>query len=131
MPDPDHASLVEAARSAASRAYAPYSSFRVGAAVSTEDGRVFTGANVENSSYPVSQCAEANAIAFAVSDGARRLPLVAVACVDAADVAGSYPCGRCRQIMSEFDVARVLVAAGEGDFVVHELDDLLPHRFKL
>ena len=97
----------------------------------TEDGRVFTGTNVENSAYPVSQCAEANAIASAVSEGARRIPLVAVACVDARDVAGSYPCGRCRQIMSEFDVGEVVVAAGEGEFVVHGLDDLLPHRFKL
>jgi cytidine deaminase len=98
--------LVAAARDAALGSYSPYSKFRVGAAVLTDDGRLFTSANIENAAYPASQCAEANAINYAVSQGARKIDTVAVACIDAADTDLAYPCGRCRQIMSEFDVER-------------------------
>lgn len=128
---PSDDELVRLARDAASGAYAPYSSFRVGAAVLAADGRVFASANVENAAYPVSQCAEANAVNYAVSQGARRIEAVAVACLDAPDLEGAYPCGRCRQIMSEFDVGRVIVAAAGGPARSHTLDDLLPHRFRL
>lgn len=122
--------LVLAARTAAEGAYAPYSDFRVGAVVVGSDGRVFTGANVENAAYPATSCAEATAIATAVSNGVRDIDVVAVACIDAPDVDGAYPCGRCRQIMSEFDVKRVIVAAGDGSAArEHTLDELLPHRF--
>ncbi len=123
--------LIEAARKAAEKAYAPYSEFRVGASVLTAEGAMFSSANVENAAYPVSQCAEANAINFAVSQGMTTIPVVAVACIDAKDVSGAYPCGRCRQIMSEFGVARVLVTTSEGEVREHSLDDLLPFRFKL
>ncbi|MGH8875326.1 MAG: cytidine deaminase, partial [Acidimicrobiia bacterium] len=82
-------------------------------------------------SYPVSQCAEANAVASAVSAGARHLPVVAVACIDAPSVDHAYPCGLCRQIMHEFGVERVLVAAGFGPFRAHTLAELLPHAFRL
>ncbi len=122
-------SLVEAAREAALSAYAPYSGFRVGAALRSSDGRVFTSANVENASYPVSQCAEANAINYAVSQGVRAIAVLAVACLDAVDLEGAHPCGRCRQIMSEFDVERIVVATAEGGTARYGLDDLLPHRF--
>ncbi len=125
------AELVDAARRAAEKAYAPYSNFRVGASVLTSEGAMFSSANVENAAYPVSQCAEANAINFAVSQGMTTIPVVAVACIDAADVAGAYPCGRCRQIMSEFGVERVLVTTGVGEVRDHSLDDLLPFRFEL
>lgn len=126
------AELAELARRVATGAYAPYSNFRVGAVVVGEHGETFTGANVENSAYPVSSCAEATAINYAVSQGVRRIDTVAVACIDADDVEGAYPCGRCRQIMSEFDVERVIVTAGDGSEVrVHSLDDLLPYRFGL
>lgn len=122
--------LVAAARTAAEGAYAPYSDFRVGAVVVGSNGDVFTGANVENAAYPATSCAEATAIATAVSQGVREIDTVAVACIDAPDVDGAYPCGRCRQIMSEFDVKRVVVTAGDGSEVrEHTLDDLLPYRF--
>ena len=124
--------LVELARRVAEGAYAPYSRFRVGAVVVGEDGDTFTGANVENASYPVSSCAEATAINYAASQGIRKIQTVAVACIDADDVDRSYPCGRCRQIMSEFDVDRVVVTGGHGSEVrEHTLDELLPHRFDL
>ncbi len=123
--------LVEAARKAALKAYAPYSSFRVGASVLTSEGAMFSSANVENAAYPVSQCAEANAISFAVSQGMTSIPVVAVACIDADRVEGSYPCGRCRQIMSEFGVERILVTTASGEVREHTLDEILPHPFEL
>lgn len=127
----DH-ELLSDAQEAAELAYVPYSNFRVGAVVVADDGRVFTGANIENASYPASSCAEATAINTAAAAGVRKIATVAVACIDADDVEGAYPCGRCRQIMSEFDVENVLVTAGEGSEVrEHTLDELLPHRFKL
>jgi cytidine deaminase len=95
-------------------------------------GEIITGANIENAAYPASNCAEATAIATAAAQGIRDIDTVAVACVDAQDIEGAYPCGRCRQIMSEFDVKRIVVTAGEGSEVrEHTLDELLPHRFKL
>lgn len=127
----DH-ELLSGAREAAEFAYAPYSNFRVGAVVVADDGRVFTGANIENAAYPASSCAEATAINTAAAAGVRKIDTVAVACIDADDVEGAYPCGRCRQIMSEFNVENVIVTAGEGSEVrEHTLDELLPHRFKL
>jgi cytidine deaminase len=123
--------LVARARSAAHGAYAPYSKFRVGAAVLTVDGTAFSSANIENAAYPVSQCAEANVVNYAVSQGHRRIPVVAVACIDAATVDDAYPCGRCRQIMSEFGVETIHVTTAEGEVRSHTLDDLLPYRFTL
>jgi cytidine deaminase len=128
---PDLAELVDSARRAAEGSYSPYSGFRVGAAVVTEDGTVVSSANVENGAYPVSQCAEANAVNYAVSQGHRLLPTVAVACIDAETVDDAYPCGRCRQIMSEFGVETIHVTTGSGEVRTHTLDELLPHRFSL
>lgn len=123
--------LVQAARTAAEGSYSPYSEFRVGAVVIGADGEIFTAANVENAAYPSGSCAEANAIGAAVSHGVRKIDTVAVACIDAGDTDGAYPCGKCRQIMSEFDVERVVVTASEGSEVrEHTLDELLPYRFR-
>jgi len=121
--------LVETARRAALGSYSPYSGFRTGAAVEAADGTVFSSANVENAAFPVSQCAEANAINYAVSQGHPVLPVVAVACIDAESLDMAYPCGRCRQIMSEFGVERVIVAISDGDTRAHSLAELLPHGF--
>jgi len=99
--------------------------------VQTADGAVVSSANVENAAYPVSQCAEANAVNYAVSQGHRRLPAVAVACIDAETVDDAYPCGRCRQIMSEFGVETIHVTTASGEIRTHTLDELLPHRFSL
>ena len=124
--------IVDLARQAALNAYAPYSRFRVGAAVLGSDGITYPGANVENAAYPSSSCAEANAIAAAVSAGVRKIDAVAVACIDAPTPEEAYPCGRCRQIMSEFSVDEIHVTAGPGSLgKSHTLDGLLPHRFTL
>jgi cytidine deaminase len=124
--------LVAAARAAADNSYSPYSNFRVGAVAVADDGRVYTGANIENAAYPSSNCGEATAIHTAVADGVRKIDTLVVACIDATDVQGAYPCGRCRQIMAEFGVDTVIVAGGEGSEIrEHTLDDLLPNRFTL
>jgi cytidine deaminase len=124
--------LVAAARAAAQKSYSPYSSFRVGAVVVADDDRVYTGANVENAAYPSSNCGEATAIHTAVADGVRKIDTLAVACIDADDVQGAYPCGRCRQIMAEFGVETVIVAGAEGSEIrQHTLDELLPNRFTM
>lgn len=123
--------LTAKAREAALGAYAPYSNFRVGAALLSADGRIFTGANVENAAYPASNCAEATAVGTAVSAGVRQVEKIAVACIDAASLEAAYPCGRCRQILSEFGTRSVLVTTGESTISEHTLDELLPHQFKL
>lgn len=124
--------LALAAREAAEGSYSPYSHFRVGAVVVSADGEIFTGANIENASYPVSSCAESTAINTAVSRGVRKIVCIAVACIDADSVEGAYPCGRCRQEMAEFGVEKVIVTAGDGSVVrEHTLEELLPHQFNL
>lgn len=132
MPKRDRNDLISLAREAAVNAYAPYSKFRVGAVALGADGLTYTAANVENAAYPSSNCAEAIAIGYAVSQGVRKIDEVAVACIDAPSPEAAYPCGRCRQIMSEFGVEEVHVSAGSGTMIKsHPFDELLPHRFEL
>ncbi len=122
--------LLAAARAAALLAYAPYSRFRVGAAVAA-GGAVYIGCNVENASYGLSICAERNAIFHAVAAGHRRIEAIAVACIDA--MAGarslSMPCGACRQVIAEFGApATPVFVDGAGSFA---LEALLPDAFRL
>lgn len=131
MTDPSHEALLEAARRAADTAYAPYSNFRVGAALLFADGTVITAANVENASYGLSLCAETTAVARAMADG-RRGGLVAVA-VSGPDAEQISPCGRCRQVLNEIaalDGSDPLVL-GEGKQGLREwrLSTLLPDGF--
>lgn len=120
------------ARQAALGAYAPYSRFRVGAVVVDGAGNRFAGANVENAAYGSGVCAEVTAVVTAVSQGVRSIHTLAVACIDASDVDGAYPCGNCRQVMHEFGVERVIVTAGEGSEIrEHTLEELHPHGFSL
>jgi len=123
-PNPGDRELVTAARRARDAAYAPYSKFRVGAAVRTRHGAVYTGANVENASYGLSLCAERVAIHKAVSEGHRDLDTVAVY----AD-GGAPPCGACRQVMAEFGVRRVLIGSSRSRPTVRTLKQLLPDAF--
>lgn len=119
--------LVGVAREAQQHAYAPYSKFRVGAAVLVEDGRVFAGCNVENSSFGLTVCAERNAVAAAIVAGGRP---IAVAVVTDEDHVG--PCGACRQVLAEFDHEMpVVMAARDGSDVRSvSLSDLLPAAFR-
>ena len=118
--------LLAMARHAAATAYAPYSGFRVGAALIAEDGSIHTGANVENAAYPSTLCAEAVAIGKAVSSGVLRITTVAVACLD---VEQCFPCGQCRQRMREFRVQRIVVQDGSGGAKAYAFSELLPHAF--
>ncbi len=111
-------------------AYAPYSGFKVGAAILADDGRIFTGCNVENSSYGAAICAERTAAVKAVSEGAVKFSAVAIAS-SGGDL--TYPCGICRQFLSEFaeDGFRVILKDKAGHIVTHTLEELMPHGFKL
>ncbi len=121
----DQAGLVEAARQARSRAYAPYSGYQVGAALLTRDGAVFTGCNVENASYPASICAERVALTRAVSEGARDFVAIAVVTRN-----GASPCGICRQVMMEFAPEMLVIIADESQVVARStVSDLLPRGF--
>jgi cytidine deaminase len=121
--------LLDAARAAKERAYAPYSEFRVGAALESTDGRIFTGCNVENASYPVTICAERVALGTAVASGALSFERLAIA-TDAA--APTPPCGMCRQALSEFGLdLEIESVAGDGTCRRWRLRDLLPAHFEL
>ena len=119
--------LIEAAIAARQRAYAPYSKFRVGAALVTNDGRLYTGANVENVSYGLTNCAERVALQTAVATGARKVKGIAIA-----SSGGVTPCGACRQVLAEFsaDCTIYLVDADRPAAVATTtLAALLPQRF--
>lgn len=125
---PDEADLLRRARTARDRAYAPYSGFRVGAAIVTEDGRVFEGANVENASYGLATCAERVAVQAMAASG-RRSPIVAVAVVGDGDDPCA-PCGACRQVIFEFGSEAIVYASGDaGRPLVASIRELLPHAF--
>jgi homotetrameric cytidine deaminase len=124
-PDPE---LLRLAREAAGRAYAPYSSFPVGAAVRTEDGRRYAGANVENAAYPQGQCAEASALGAMVAGGGGRVVEVVVAAPSAAECA---PCGGCRQRIREFAAPSTPIHLADLERVrrTTTLAELLPLSF--
>ena len=124
--------LVAAARAAATRAHAPYSGFRVGAALLAGDGRIFTGCNIENASYGLTLCAERVALAKAVSEGARDFRALAIAGGAAGNPAP--PCGACRQVLAEFCPPRMPVwyaGLAAGSARATTTGRLLPHAFKL
>jgi cytidine deaminase len=118
----DDRELLEQARDAAGGAYAPYSGFQVGAAALARDGRVVTGANVENASYGLTLCAERAALARAVAEGIRPGDVEAVAVT-------ASPCGGCRQWLLEFGVERVLFP-WRGELIARRPDELLPESFR-
>jgi cytidine deaminase len=124
----DEADLLRRARAVRHRAYAPYSHFRVGAVIVTEDGQVFEGVNVENASYRMTTCAEQSAIATMATAGVRG-PIVAVAVVgDGQDPC--TPCGACRQTIFEFGPDAIVYASGDGGRpLIARVTELLPHGF--
>lgn len=123
--------LLQAAREVLGKAYAPYSRFRVGAALLTEQGNLFSGANVENASYGLTLCAERAAVAAAVATEGSGLKIRALAVVS--DAPGACPpCGACRQVIQEFgDGDTVVIFFGPEGLVQRRLEELLPVGFCL
>jgi cytidine deaminase len=118
--------LVGKARAARANAYAPYSHYPVGAAIRTSEGAVYTGANVENASYPVGLCAERVALFAAAAAGERKFQSIAVVTAD-----GAAPCGACRQALAEFGLGLEVILADENGTIreVQSLNRLLPLAF--
>lgn len=117
--------LIQQAIQARDNAYAPYSKYKVGAALLTTEGKVFQGCNVENASYGPSMCAERVAVFKAVSEGYNEFQAIAVATVN-----GGTPCGVCRQVLREFAPKLIVVVSDvEHNHQVFTLSDLLPHSF--
>lgn len=119
--------LIELAREARQHAYAPYSNYRVGAALRTKSGRLYTGVNVENAAYPTSICAERTAVFKAVSEGEREFASISVVTDN-----GGSPCGACRQVLAEFGLDTVvLIADGNGKLIKETtVGGLLPDAFQ-
>jgi cytidine deaminase len=120
--------LKRRAREAAKHAYAPYSGFAVGAAVLTDGGAIHSGANVENASFGLSNCAERNAIFQAVAQGARKLEALAVYTPTAT---ATTPCGACRQVLSEFGADAIVICCTDDESRErrYALAELLPAAF--
>lgn len=118
--------LIKAALEARENAYVPYSGFKVGAAVQGMSGQVYTGCNIENASYGLSNCAERTAIFKAISEGEKKLAAIAVA----ADTPGPVsPCGACRQVMAEFGIDQIILVNLRGEQQTVSMAELLPFSF--
>lgn len=120
--------LYAAAEAVRARAYAPYSKFSVGAAILADDGRIYSGCNIENAAYPIGNCAEASAIAAMIAGGGKRIQRIYVTGPGAQPVT---PCGGCRQRIREFaDLDVTVISHGiDGAPLVSTLGALLPHSF--
>ncbi|HHV73244.1 MAG TPA: cytidine deaminase [Thermoanaerobacterium sp.] len=126
----DYQKLLEMAKEAREKAYVPYSHFKVGACVITDNGNTYKGCNIENSSYGLTNCAERTALFNAYSNGDRKIKAIAVV----ADTDGPVsPCGSCRQVMYELGGEDLTVILGNmnGNYVVKKAKDLLPYAFSL
>ncbi|MDD6293778.1 MAG: cytidine deaminase [Eubacteriales bacterium] len=125
----DNETLISYAKKAMGNAYAPYSQFSVGAAVLTSDGEVFTGCNVENASFGATICAERCAILKAISEGYTSFDKIAI--VSSSDNL-TYPCGICRQFLSEFmEDGYVVLQDSDGNIREYPLEELIPYAFNL
>lgn len=118
--------LIDAAIKARKSSYSPYSSYRVGAALLTESGEIYTGTNIENAAYPMSICAERVAAFKAISTEDRDFKAIAVVTRD-----GGFPCGACRQVLSEFGLGAEVIIADNQGIILEEstVSDLLPGAF--
>ena len=128
--DYDYKLLMEKAKKASKKSYSPFSKFAVGAAVLAKGGKIYTGCNVENSSFGMTICAERCAIFKAVSEGVREILAVAIFSPNEDDC---YPCGACRQFMYEFQGEEevVVITNHEDNLNIRKLSDFLPYGFKI
>ncbi len=122
----EYKQLIEKAYDAMTFSHSPYSNFKVGAALLTESGKVYTGCNVEIASFGATNCAERTAIFKAVSEGEKTFKAIAV--VSSSDDY-TFPCGICRQVIVEFGKNIDIIVAKDYDYTVYKIEDLLPHSF--
>ncbi len=124
--------LLSAAQNARKQAYSPYSDYCVGAALLTKKGKIYTGANIENASFTPTVCAERVAFFKAISEGEREFSAIAISGGIGDDIKPSYPCGVCRQVMSEFcdDDFEILVQKANDNYDAFTLKELLPFSFR-
>lgn len=124
----DYKELIKKAIEAREKAYVPYSKFKVGAALLTENDKVYTGCNIENASYGATNCAERTAIFKAVSEGEKNIKAIAIV---GSQEELTFPCGICRQVISEFALGdmKVIIGKNENEYVVKTLEEILPGAF--
>ena len=124
----DYKELVLKALGARENSYSPYSKFKVGAAVLTENDLIYTGCNIENASYGATNCAERTAIFKAVSEGHTTIKAIAIV---GDTTTHTYPCGICRQVIAEFssDDTAIILVKNENDYIVKTMDEILPGAF--
>lgn len=121
--------LIQEAYKAMEMAYVPYSKFQVGAALITEDGTLFTGCNIENAAYGATNCAERTAIFKMVSEGYKKFTKIAVV---SNSKKYTYPCGICRQVISEFTMDAIMVFDDDEKGIIEiPMTEILPHHFEL
>lgn len=124
--------MLECAEHARENAYAPYSHFRVGAAIMAENGDIYVGCNIENSSYPLCMCAERTALYKAISEGVKKFSMIAISGGVDDTCEECFPCGSCRQVLSEFCDKNLKIVLRDGKKIrVYTLEELMPHSFKL
>ncbi|MGV8983204.1 cytidine deaminase [Clostridium sp.] len=124
----DYKKLAKSAIDARENAYVPYSKFKVGAAVVTVDGSIYTGCNIENASYGATNCAERTAIFNAVSEGHRKIKAIAIV----GDMTtNTYPCGICRQVIAEFatEDIQIILVKNEDSYIIKTMEEILPGAF--
>lgn len=126
----DSRELLKLAEEARLNAYVPYSKFRVGAALLTSDGKVYTGCNIESASFGATNCAERTAIFKAISEGESKFVKIAIASDNSDKNQPTWPCGICRQVIVEFaDDIQIITGSSKGDIIETNIKDLLPHYF--
>lgn len=122
----DNKELISMALEAQKMAYVPYSNFHVGAAVLMEDGKVYSGCNIEIASYSPTLCAERTAIFKAISEGSKKIKTIAIV----GDANPTFPCGVCRQVIREFGKdSKIIIANSKEDYKEYTIGDLLPNSF--
>lgn len=123
----DNKKLINSAKRAMKNAYAPYSKFRVGAAIITTSGRIYTGCNIENASYGLTLCAERVALFKAISEGEKHFKSIAIF----ASKNPAYPCGACRQVLFELAPKIKIIVIENKNYIVYSIKELLPKQFVL
>ena len=126
----EYKKLIQSALEAREKAYCPYSNFKVGAAILFEDGKIYTGSNVENASFGATNCAERTAIFKAISEGDREFEAIAIASSNSEKNEPTYPCGICRQVIIEFGPEiRIITGYSEGEIYEGKIKELIPFYF--